>query len=252
MLDSPGVNAGDQPGGSADPARGVRSVAVCELDGELRCLRVNEAMAAITRQPLADHLGRRPQEILPPPAGPLDSLCSQVLASGEAIIDADLRIAAPDDRWLVTIVPRRNDDGRPAGVTALFRSPTPLDPLGRMLHDRLRFEALLSELAQGFVGSRFDEIDAQIRQGLERIVEFFAADGGQVHELREDGRFRLLRHSLAPGVDFDIPSSRTPSSRGSPPRCCAGVISASPISTSYRPKPGVTGGRSRAGAYGRS
>jgi len=129
MLDSPGVNDGDQPGGSADPARGVRSVAVCELDGELRCLRVNEAMAAITRQPLADHLGRRPQEILPPPAGPLDSLCSQVLASGEAIIDADLRIAAPDDRWLVTIVPRRNDDGRPAGVTALFRSPTPLDAL---------------------------------------------------------------------------------------------------------------------------
>jgi len=205
MLDSPGVNDTHQPGGSADPARGVRPLAVCEFDRGLRCLRVNEAMAAITRQPLADHLGRRLQEILPPPAGPLDSLCSQVLASGEAIIDVGLRIAAHDDRLLVTIVPRRDDDGRPAGVTLLFRSPTHRDRLGRTLEDRLRFEALLSELARGFVGSRFDEIDAQIRQGLERIVEFFAADGGQVYEFREDGSARLLSHALAPGFEFDLP-----------------------------------------------
>src|SRR5206468_10717064 len=159
MLDSPGVNDTYQPGGSADPARGVRPLAVCELDSGLCCLRVNEAMAAIRRQPLADDLGRRLQEILPPPAGPLDSLCSQVLASGEAIIDVDLRIAAHDDRLLVTIVPRRDDDGRPAGVPLLFRSPTHRDRLGRPLEDRLRFEALPSELAPGCRGRRFDESD---------------------------------------------------------------------------------------------
>src|SRR5438034_9038122 len=184
MLDAPGVIDTYQPGGRADPARGVRPLAVCELDRGLCCLRVNEAMAAITRQPLADHLGRRPQEILPPPAGPLDSLCSQVLASGEAIIDVDLRIAAHDDRLLVTIVPRRDDDGRPAGVTLLFRSPTHRDRLGRTLEDRLRFEALLSELARGFAGGGSDELEAQVRGGLERIVEFFAPNGGQGYEFR--------------------------------------------------------------------
>jgi PAS domain S-box-containing protein len=200
------VNEGHHPRGRADPARRIRPLAICEFDRELRCLRVNAATAAITRRPLADHLGRRLQEILPSAAGPLGSLCSQALASGEAIIDSDLLIAAPNDRCFVTILPRRDDEGRPIGVTVLFPSTTtPSDLLGRMLRYRLRFEALLSELARGFVGSRSDEIDAQISQGLERIVEFFAVDAGQLHELRDDGRFRLLRHALSPGVKFDVP-----------------------------------------------
>jgi len=63
------------PGSSADPTREVRPFAVCELDRGRRCLRVNEAMAAITRPPLADHLGKRPKDFLPSPAGPLGPLC---------------------------------------------------------------------------------------------------------------------------------------------------------------------------------
>jgi PAS domain-containing protein len=61
------------PGSTADPT--VLPLAVCELDRGLRCLRVNEAMAAITRPPFADHLGKRPKDFLPSPAGPLGSLC---------------------------------------------------------------------------------------------------------------------------------------------------------------------------------
>jgi len=189
----------------SDPASEGLAVGVCELDRELRCLGLNRAMAALTRQPFAGHVGRSVREILPPGGAALESLCRQVLGSEQPIIDADVRIAGPEGRWLVTIIPHGTDDGGPVGVTILFRPPAYGDRLGRNLQDRLRFEALLSELARGFVGSRFDEIDAQIRQGLERIVEFFAADGGQVLELREDGSARLLSHALAPGFEFDLP-----------------------------------------------
>jgi PAS domain S-box-containing protein len=182
-------------------------VAVCELDRELRCLRVNPPMREITGWPQADHIGRRLGEMLPAAAAALHPVCEQVLASGEPRVDTDVRVGAPAarERWLATILPRRADDGRPVGLTILLRSATHRDRLGQMLQDRLRFEALLSELARGFVMSRLDEIDAQIEQGLERIVAFFAVDAAQAYELCDQGRFRLLRHTVAPGFEFGLP-----------------------------------------------
>ncbi len=82
----------------SDPASEGLAVGVCELDRELRCLGLNRAMAALTRQPFAGHVGRSVREILPPGGAALESLCRQVLGSEQPIIDADVRIAGPEGR----------------------------------------------------------------------------------------------------------------------------------------------------------
>jgi signal transduction histidine kinase len=55
------------------------------------------------------------------------------------------------------------------------------------LHQRLRFEGLISNLSAGFVNLPSNEIDSQINEGLRAITEFFEADRCSVGLFSEDG-----------------------------------------------------------------
>src|SRR5687768_13850187 len=68
------------------------------------------------------------------------------------------------------------------------------------LDERVRFEALLTDLSAAFVKLPADAVDGQIEDGLRRIVEFLGVDRSSFGELSEDRRAIRVTHSyVVPG-----------------------------------------------------
>ena len=66
--------------------------------------------------------------------------------------------------------------------------------------DRLKFEAILSDLSAAFINVHVSEVDGKIVQGLQRIVEFLGVDRSTVWKIGPDGN-SLCTHSFAkPGI----------------------------------------------------
>ncbi|MDD5286121.1 MAG: sigma 54-interacting transcriptional regulator [Desulfuromonadaceae bacterium] len=62
--------------------------------------------------------------------------------------------------------------------------------------DRLKFEALLSDLSATFINVHVSEVDGKIEQGLRRIVEFLGIDRSTVWKVSPEGKM-LCTHSFA-------------------------------------------------------
>jgi signal transduction histidine kinase/integral membrane sensor domain MASE1 len=71
----------------------------------------------------------------------------------------------------------------------------------RLLQERLRFEALLSEFSGAFVHLPSDEMDAALGGWLARLGRALGVDGVFVSRAREDGTRALTRSWVAPGTD---------------------------------------------------
>lgn len=81
------------------------------LDRDLRFVHVNDALAAMNRLPAADHVGRPVAEVIPEFWPQLEPGCRQVLETGEALVDHEVRGDGTSDRaglWLNTIYPIRS------------------------------------------------------------------------------------------------------------------------------------------------
>jgi len=77
------------------------------------------------------------------------------------------------------------------------------------LNERLRFEALLSELSAVFSGLPALEIDNEITRGLRRIVDFLEVDRGSLVTLSEDRLSARTTHSWAADGVAPAPSTIT-------------------------------------------
>jgi hypothetical protein len=62
--------------------------------------------------------------------------------------------------------------------------------------DRLKFEALLSDLSTAFINVPVSEVDGKIEQGLQRIVEFLGVDRSTVWKVSPEGKM-ICTHSFA-------------------------------------------------------
>ncbi|MCC7451393.1 MAG: GAF domain-containing protein [Anaerolineae bacterium] len=67
------------------------------VDRQGRFVRINPALAAITRLPVADHLGRTVAEVNQQTAALVDSIIERVMATGEPITGLELTGYQPDD-----------------------------------------------------------------------------------------------------------------------------------------------------------
>ena len=77
----------------------------------------------------------------------------------------------------------------------------------QQLEDRLRFEALISDLSAGFVSISPDKIEVEIKKWLQRITEFFDADRCTIGLFTENGTrlqsaFEYHLSSVEPAPDF--------------------------------------------------
>ncbi|NJM09223.1 PAS domain-containing protein [Candidatus Gracilibacteria bacterium] len=95
------------------------------IDGELRYVMVNEAMAAIAGVPVAEHLGRAVSDVVPTLAPTLEPLLRQVLATGEATIDIEVHgvpgVDGTTRRWLASFSPMRSRIGHVVAIDMVVR-----------------------------------------------------------------------------------------------------------------------------------
>jgi PAS domain S-box-containing protein len=83
------------------------------LDRDFRYVRVNDALAAMNRLPVGDHIGRSVGEIAPEVWDQLEGLCSEVLAGGPPVVNHEVVGDSSVGRrghWLNSIYPVRVGD----------------------------------------------------------------------------------------------------------------------------------------------
>jgi len=151
-------------------------------DRDFRCVRVNDALAAINGVPVEESIGRKISEYLPELAPTLEPLWRQVLETGQPILDLELSgetRAEPGARrtWLVSYFPTRDTEGEIMGIGAVVVDITA----------RRGAETALRMLAEAgrFLGSSLDH--RAMLQALADLVVPDLADGCVVHLVGEDG-----------------------------------------------------------------
>ena len=99
------------------------------LDRDLGYVRINQALAAINGLPVEEHIGRRPDEVLPDIGDGVAEAFRRVLASGEPAVDMELSGQTPaapgtERHWLASIYPVSGRDGHPLGVGCVVTDVT--------------------------------------------------------------------------------------------------------------------------------
>jgi PAS domain S-box-containing protein len=117
------------------------------LDTELRFVRVNERLAQIDGATVQAHIGRRLSDIVPEVAASVESVYDDVIATGVAVIERELRASTPalpgePRAWQVSAYPLKHPDGTVLGVTIAVSDITER----KRLNDELKRQEMLLRL----------------------------------------------------------------------------------------------------------
>jgi len=97
-------------------------VGLCLMDRNLRFVHINKHLAEINGLPADEHIGRTLHEVIPEIAKIVTPTYREVIATGEATLDFEVRGVSPADPetercWLVSHYPVRSEDGEVIGVS---------------------------------------------------------------------------------------------------------------------------------------
>jgi len=104
-------------------------VGLCFLDREFRYLRINQHLAEINGLSIEAHIGRTVKEVLPGLGEAQEAYFQQVLASGEPLLDIEVRGTTPaqpgiERVWLVSYCPLKQTNGQPIGINIVAQEIT--------------------------------------------------------------------------------------------------------------------------------
>src|SRR4051812_48111506 len=164
------------------------------FDTELRCVRVNEALAAINGLPVDDHPGRPLAELLGPLADRVLPLYRHALTSGEPILEQDVDGVLPSAtgemrHWVVSCTPVSGADGTTLGVSSVVIDVTERRALlerERAGRRRATFLARASELLESSL-----DYETTLRNVAEIVVPEIV-DWCAIHVLDEAGEIKLV------------------------------------------------------------
>src|SRR3954465_3748800 len=179
--------AGDEMRALVDAVYATAPVGLAFVDEEMRYVRINEAMAAITRQPVSEHLGRKVSDVLPAPLGAIvEARVREARETGRVVTEEDLssnlgpngRARVEQRPFAASYYPVPGADGRVAGVgivvsetTARVEAATARD---REL-ERTRFLADVSALLDASLD--YDEtLGAVADLAVRRIADWCSID----------------------------------------------------------------------------
>lgn len=104
-------------------------VGLAILDTDLRYLRINQQLAASNGMTIEDHIGRKFWEVVPELTHQIEPLLHQVLATGEPILDREIRGGTAGQpgllrTWLQSCVPLKRPDGTVVAISAVVQDIT--------------------------------------------------------------------------------------------------------------------------------
>ena len=169
------------------------------FDVDLRCVRVNEALAAINGRPVEEHLGEPLETLLGPLAPQVLPLYRHALASGEPILDQEVSGTAPgapgeQRHWLLSCTPVRGVDGATIGVSSVVIDVTERRALlerERAGRRRASFLARASELLESSL-----DFETTLRNVAEIVVPE-VVDWCAIHVIDDAGEVKLVAISHA-------------------------------------------------------
>jgi PAS domain S-box-containing protein len=132
-------------------------------------------------------------------------LCLSCTARGQDH-ELEYRMVASDGSlvWFHDLVTVESVDGRPKIRRGVMVEITGRKLTEQALHERVRFETLVSDLSTKFVNLPASEVQSQIEFGLRSIVEFMDLDvAALIQPLGDTGQLGVSYHYTAPG--FQVP-----------------------------------------------
>ncbi len=130
-------------------------IPLCVLDRQFRYLLINERMAEVNGRPVAEHLGRTVDEIVPTFAEKIKAEVRPVMERGQPEPDHLFSGPIPENPtstgdWLASYYPLHGEDGSVRGVIVALADVTQLRRIERELRQseqRLRFHVENTTLA---------------------------------------------------------------------------------------------------------
>ncbi|MEA2466655.1 MAG: hypothetical protein QOJ57_781 [Thermoleophilaceae bacterium] len=164
------------------------------FDTDLRCVRVNEAFAAITGIPVDDHAGVPVADLFGPLADRVLPLFRHALASGQPLLEQEVDgepggSSHERHHWLVSCTPVRGVDGSTLGVSSVVIDVTERRRLlerERAGRRRASFLARASELLESSL-----DFETTLRN-VAQIVVPVIVDWCAIHVVDEAGDVKLV------------------------------------------------------------
>ena len=177
------------------------------FDRDLRYIQMNARMAAMDGKPVEHHIGKTIQRVDRQIAAALGPIVRQAMEDGAPQVDLETEIQRSDSdntsgksHWLISCFPLATDDEEVKGAGVFVQDITELKQKDVVQDERLKFEALLSDLSAAFINLPVSEVDRKIEQGLQNIVEFLGFDRCSIwHFSPKDGDWSAPIHMLCPG-----------------------------------------------------
>lgn len=184
------------------------SYGVAVFDRELRYIHVNDRMVMIDGIPADRHIGKTIGELDLQIALAIEPVISRSIREDrsfverEVVVNTQLPDLSSQNRfWLISCHPFKADDGAVLGCGMIVRDVTDQKTKENAQTERLKMEALLSDLSSAFINVPVSEVDRKIEQGLQKVVEFLGVDRSTIWNLSPDGGKLLLTHSYSlPGI----------------------------------------------------
>jgi PAS domain S-box-containing protein len=165
------------------------------LDGGLRYVRLNPALAAINGMPLEAHLGRTPDEMNPQLTTVLDPLWRYTLETGKPVVNAEVTgetHAAPGQtrHWLVSYYPVRTSAKQLIGIGMVVVDITERKQVERQVQGSLREKEVLLR-----------EIHHRVRNNMQVISSLLSLQAGYsqdpaIQALIADSQHRIQAMAL--------------------------------------------------------
>ena len=178
------------------------------LDGDLRYIHVNNRMALIDDMPADLHIGKTVSELDAQVGSAIEPVLSDTIGEGRSFVEHEIIVPKPlQDQsskyrfWRIYCYPLQADDGAVLGCALIVKDATEQKVKEEVQSERLKVEALLSDLSTAFINVPVSEVDGKIEQGLQKVVNHLGFDRCSIwHVLPEEGQL-LLAHSFAlPGI----------------------------------------------------
>ncbi|MBX5468402.1 MAG: SpoIIE family protein phosphatase [Thermoleophilaceae bacterium] len=182
-------------------------VGLALYDTDLRCVQINEALAAMNGIPVGDHIGRTVFELVGEELGEeVSAAFRQVLETGEALSDieyaGETRACPGETRhWLGSYIPVKGPDGTPIGVSVVVIDVTERRRLlesERAARRRATFLAHAGEILDASLD--YEETLANVT----RIAVPAISDGCAIQLLDERGELRQVAVAHADPAKEDL------------------------------------------------
>ena len=181
---------------------------VSVFDQNLQYLHVNDRMTSIDGLSREQHLGRSFKEIDRQIALAVEPILLRTIREKRPFVEltvtiprATLDLTTAEWIWRVCCYPLKVSDGTVLGASLLVQDITEQKLKEASQIERLKFEALLSDLSATFINVPVSEVDGKIVQGLHKIVDFLGFDRSSVWRLDPDSGQLVCTHTYAlPGT----------------------------------------------------